>query len=476
MRFMIKGTFSQIAILFLLLKTIGGVGMKKSLTFKETFLVGLLMFGLFFGAGNLIFPTMIGHESGGSSILSGLGFIITAATIPAIGIAAAALSRNKDMVTLATPVSKAYAIFYSVALYVSIGPAFAIPRNATVSFEIGIKPFIDPAYASMGLTAFSFIFFLGVLVLSLKPAKAMDYIGKYLTPTFLVFLAFLLIAAIIIPVGGFMQFPAQGAYATKPLAQGFFDGYNTMDGLASVIFCLVIIEAVRKLGVTEPKDIAIETTKAGVVCIVAMAIIYGALTYMGAVSINLLPQVDNGGQIFAFMSGYYFGPYGQILLAIIVTLACFKTSIGLVVAGAEFFNRIMPKISVTAYICALTLISFLVANVGLSAIISGAIPVLFFLYPLTISLIVLALMYPWIGKSRYVYIFTTAFTFVAASFDLVKYMPEVISSLPAAKAYVGLASQCLPYYDLGFGWVIPAAIGFAIGYVLQRVKGGEIPR
>lgn len=444
--------------------------MKKSLSFNQTILVGLLMFGLFFGAGNLIFPTMIGYQSGSSLVSSSLGFIITATTIPALGIVAAALSRNRDMVTLATPVSKWYAVAYSVGLYIAIGPAFAIPRNATVSFEIGIKPFISPEYATVGLTVFSLIFFLGVLVLSLKPAKALNYIGKYLTPTFLAFLAILLVAVIMFPIGGVGSFEPQGAYATSPFTQGFFDGYNTMDGLASVIFCLIVIDGIRRLGVTEPKYIAVEAAKAGVVCVLAMGVIYGALTYMGGVSINLLAGAENGGQIFAFMSGHYFGYYGQALLAIIVTLACFKTSVGLVVAGSEFFNRVFPAISVRNYIYLITGISCLIANVGLGAIISGAIPVLFFLYPLTITLIILALCYPIIGKSRPIYIGTTVFTALAASFDFVKYMPEVISSTEAAKGFVGLASSYLPYYDLGFGWCIPAAIGFAIGAVYHCVN------
>lgn len=446
--------------------------MKKSLTLKETLLIGLLMFGLFFGAGNLIFPTMIGHMAGDNLWSATTGFLLTAATLPAIGIVAAALSRNKDMVDLATPVCRSYALFYSVALYIAIGPAFAIPRNATVSFEIGIKPFIGQGDPSIYLGIFSFIFFLGVLLLSLKPAKIMKYIGGYLTPAFLVFLAVLLVAVILNPVGGY-NFAAQAPYDTNTFSAGLLDGYNTMDALASVIFCLIIIEGVRSLGVTEPKQIAIETTKAGVFCVVAMAIIYAALTYMGGVSRNLLPVADNGGQIFSFMSGHYFGQYGKLLIALIVTVACFKTSIGLVTTGAEFFNRVYNKITVTQYIYALTIISFLIANVGLNAIISGAIPVLFFLYPLTITLILLALLYPFIGKSRQVYGFTTLFTLVAALFDLVKYSPAIISKTAWAQSFVEIAQTYLPMYDLGFGWVIPSVVGFVIGLVVHFATGAN---
>lgn len=447
--------------------------MKKSLSFNETILVGLLMFGLFFGAGNLIFPVMLGHQSGGNLWPATIGFLITAATLPAVGIVAAALSRNEDMVDLATPVCKPYAMFYSIALYIAIGPAFAIPRNATVSFEIGIKPFIDPTNATLVLTIFSFVFFLGVLVLSLKPAKIMTYIGRYLTPAFLAFLAVLLVAVFFVPVGDYAHFPAQAPYKEAAFSSGLLDGYNTMDALASVVFCIIVIGGVRQLGVTEPKYIAIETAKAGIFCVGAMAVIYAALTYMGGVSANILPDAKNGGQIFAFMSGHYFGVYGQLLIAIIVTLACFKTSIGLVTAGAEFFNRVYDKISVKSYIYAITIVSFLVANVGLAKIISGAIPVLFFLYPLTITLIAMALLYPWIGKSRPIYGATTLFTLVAASFDLIKYSPEVISKAAWAQSYVGIANEYLPFYGIGFGWLIPAAIGFAIGLGIHISKGGK---
>ena len=446
--------------------------MKKSLSFNETVLVGLLMFGLFFGAGNLIFPIMEGYQAGANLWPATTGFLVTAATLPVIGIVAAALSRNEDMFTLTSPVCKGYAYFYSIALYLSIGPAFAIPRTAAVSFEIGVKPFISAGSTDMALLIFSLLFFGGVLLLALRPTNIMAYIGKYLTPAFLLFLAVLLVAVIVMPVGGYSQFPAQGSYAEAPFAYGFLDGYNTMDALASVIFCLIIITSVRKLGITEPKYIAAETFKAGIFCTVAMAVIYAALTYMGAVSANVVVGAENGGQIFSEMSGHYFGVLGQLLIAAIVILACFKTALGLVVAGAEFFNRIIPVLSVKGYIYGITLVSFLIANKGLGAIISGAIPFLFFLYPLTIVVIILALLYPWIQKDSRVYRSAILLTLVAASFDFVKYLPEVLSSTSVAKAYVGIASTYLPFFDLGFGWVVPAAVGLVLGFIL-RMTGSK---
>ena len=443
--------------------------MKSKLQFKEVFIVAMLMFGLFFGAGNLIFPVMLGHEAGQNLWPAALGFILMGATLPVIGIASAALSKSRDMIDMASPVCKGYALFYSIALYIAIGPAFAIPRNATVSFEIGIRPFLGGMDTTWFLAGFSAIFFLGVLLLSLKPANIMKYVGRYLTPAFLAFLAILLVVVFFNPVGSH-NFAANAPYNVSPVTVGALDGYNTMDALASVIFCLIIIEAIQRLGVTEPVAIAKETFKAGVLCIAAMGAIYAALAYMGATSRNIAESVDTGAQIFAIMSGHYFGEYGQLLLAIIVTLACFKTCIGLVTAGAEFFNRIYAGISIRTYIYALTLISFAVANVGLSAIITGAIPVLFFLYPLTITMIALALLYPWIGKSPVIYRTTIGATFLVSTFDFVKYCPSVVSQADWAQAYIGFAMQNIPLYEFGFGWVIPALIGLTVGVVLKATK------
>lgn len=437
--------------------------MKKSLTFNETLLVGITMFGLFFGAGNLIFPILMGQQAGSQLWTANLGFLITAATLPAIGIAAAAISHSNNSFEMASPVCKGYGIFLTVALVISLGPAFAIPRTATVSYEIGIRPFLNPEMGTLGLFVFSALYFIVILLFSLRPGRILDWVGRYLTPAFLVFMGVLLAVAIISPMGPVQPFAPLPRYEIHPFSTGLLDGYNTMDALASVLFCVLIIDSIRTLGVSEPSQIAKESIKAGILCIIAMSVIYSALTYMGAASNNITSPQDNGGIIMALIGGYYFGVWGQILLAFIVTLACMKTAVGLITASANLFHHMFPSISVRTYTYIFVAVSFAISNIGLNMIIQASIPVLMFLYPLAITLIILALLYPLIGKSRPIYGATTLLTLIAATFDFAAALPSVISNAPAIQAYLGIAKEFLPGFEIGFGWLLPALVGFIIG-------------
>lgn len=444
--------------------------MKTSLTFRESLLVGSLMFGLFFGAGNLIFPIFMGRMAGSEMWIANLGFLITGVGIPVLGLIAVALSKNDNMQDLATPVCRAYGTFFTTLLYLSIGPFFASPRTGTVAFEVGVRPFLADSQASMGLCIFTILFFGAVLFFSLRPGRILDWIGKYLTPAFLVVLGILLAAVVFSPMGNPSDFPAQGNYVTKAFTTGLLDGYNTMDGLASLAFCIVIISAIHGLGVTDSVAMAKEMTKSGIVCVIAMGVIYSILTFMGASSLGSIPTAENGGQAMTLVSRFYFSTPGQILLAFIVTLACMKTSIGLVTACAQIFEKMFPRFTYRTYAFLFAGISFLIANIGLKDIIQLSIPALMFLYPLTITIIILALLYPVIGKSRAIYGMTTLFTLFAALFDLVNALPAGLAQTGAVQGMVGFAKMALPGFDYGFGWLVPALVGFILGVIMDKTK------
>lgn len=317
--------------------------MKQKLSFQQNLLIGSLLFGLFFGAGNLIFPVQMGQQAGDHTFTATIGFLITGVGLPILGIIASALSRSESLFDMARPISSRYASIFTCLLYLTIGPLFAIPRTATVAFEVGIHPFISDGYLKLGLIIFSLIFFAFTIYFSLKPGQILDWVGKYLTPIFLVLLSILLIATFVNPMGQASQFPAQGNYATQPLFTGLLDGYNTMDALASVAFAIIIISNIQKLGVKNPQSIAIETCKSGLVSVIGMTIIYGSLAYMGATSLGSVNRADNGGSILSMVSNHYFGFTGQILLAFIVGIACIKTAIGLITSCSEMFSEMFPN-------------------------------------------------------------------------------------------------------------------------------------
>lgn len=441
--------------------------MKEKLKFRENILIGSLLFGLFFGAGNLIFPVQMGQAAGNNTVEATIGFLITGVGLPILGIVASALSQSESLFYMAKPVNTVYAILFTCALYLTIGPLFAIPRTATVAFEVGMHPFIQDEFLRIGLFIFSLVFFTLTLYFSLRPGRILDWIGKYLTPIFLVLLSILLIATYVKPMGHVFQYAPQSNYVSHPLFTGILDGYNTMDALASLAFAIIIISNIQDLGVKNPRSIAVETCKSSFFSILGMTIIYASLAYMGATSLNSVGRADNGGIILSLVSNHYFGLIGQVLLAAIVGVACLKTAIGLITSCAKMFSELFPRtISYKRYAILFTLFSFIVANFGLNTIIELSLPVLMFLYPLSISLIILSLLDPIIHKQKYIYRWTTGLTLIAAFFDLCKALPTQFKENAAIKQIINFAQLYLPGFEYGFGWVIPAICGFFIGLII----------
>jgi len=445
--------------------------MKQKLSYQQNLLIGSLLFGLFFGAGNLIFPVQMGQQAGNHTYAATIGFLIAGVGLPMLGIAASAISKSESLFDMARPISSRYASIFTCALYLTIGPLFAIPRTATVAFEVGIHPFIPDEYLKLGLIIFSFLFFAFTIYFSLKPGQILDWVGKYLTPIFLVLLSILLIATFVSPMGQVSEYQAQGNYATQPLFSGLLDGYNTMDALASVAFAIIIISNIQKLGIKDSRLIVIETCKSGLVSVIGMAVIYGSLAYMGATSLGSVSRADNGGSILSMVSNHYFGFVGKVLLAAIVGIACVKTAIGLITSCSEMFSEMFPNsISYKKYAIIFTLFSFIIANFGLNNIIQISIPVLMFLYPLVITLILLSLLTPIIKKQSYVYKWTTGFTIIAAFFDLCKSLPQSLQQNAIVTQLVNFAHVYLPGFDYGFGWIVPAFCGFIIGLIIWSIR------
>lgn len=445
--------------------------MREKLKFNETVLVGSLLFGLFFGAGNLIFPVELGQQSGFNGTMAILGFLISGVGLPILGVVASAISSSDSLYEMALPVSRKYAIFFTCLLYLTIGPFFAIPRTATVAFEVGLRVFVKEESIKFWLLIFSTIFFVLTLFFSLKPAKLIDNIGKYMTPLFLILLSILVIFSLVSPMAPFGAEAPTEKYTEFPLLVGLVDGYNTMDALASLAFAIIIITNVRALGVKDPKNISKEVLKAGIVCIVGMSLAYMALSYIGSTSLGIMGIGENGGLVLSEVSFYYLGNAGKILLAAIVISACLKTAIGLISACSQMFSEMFPNsLSYNQYAVGFTVLSFIIANQGLSTIISLSLPVLMFSYPLAIVLMLLSIFYSKIKKDPTIYRFTIGFTFIAAIIDLLNALPGGARETAAVDGIVNVFSKILPGFSVGFGWVLPALIGFIIGLFMKKSR------
>ncbi|MBF1116018.1 MAG: branched-chain amino acid transport system II carrier protein [Solobacterium sp.] len=441
----------------------------KKLTKKEYLLLGSILFGMFFGAGNLIFPVYMGQLAAANSIPAIIGFCMTGVGLPLLGIAAIGISKSEGLFDASKKVSTWFSYFFTVILYLSIGPLFAIPRTATVSFTTGITPFITAGQTQLGLFIYTLIFFALVLLFSLRPSKIMTWIGKYINSIFLVLLFCLLALSFIKPIGSFTSVQPTDGYISQPFFTGLLEGYNTMDALASLAFAIVLINAIKEFHIKDAKEIAKITLKSGVIAVALMALIYFGLTILGAQSVLLQGASENGGVALAILAKHYYGSVGNVLLAGIMIFACLKTAIGLVTSCAETFVEVFPKtVSYRIYAIGFTLISFLLSNFGLDRILKYSLPALLFLYPITIVFVLLLLVGSFVGGNKIIYQSTIIATIIGAFMDTFSKPSYTFMHSAFTDGVVNLY-QKLPMYEIGFAWVIFTAIGLIIGFVLSKI-------
>lgn len=430
-----------------------------------------MLFGMFFGAGNLIFPVSMGQLAGNNVWQAIAGFLITGVGLPLLGVAALGISRKDGLLELSSQVGRRYGLFFTCVLYLTIGPLFAIPRCATVSFTVGMEPIVGSDSSPWVLAVFSLLFFVAVLLFSLRPGQILTWIGKVLNPVFLCCLGVLIVKALLSPMGEIKNVMPEGDYISGSFFTGFLQGYHTMDALAGLAFGIIVVNVIRSLGVEKPDAVAKNTVRAGIFSCLLMAVIYFMVTVIGAQSRGLYDVSANGGEALTLIARHYFGKLGAVILAVTVTVACLKTAVGLVTSCSETFSKIFPNgPSYTFWAVGFSALSFVLANLGLNMIISYSMPVLMFLYPLAVTLILLTLCGRFFQNSKRVYQCVTVFTVAAAVFDFLKAMPQEAAQMLHLNGVVETAGNIIPFFAHGFGWICPALAGLVVGLVWHRAE------
>lgn len=426
---------------------------------KNTFIIGFMLFALFFGAGNLIYPPILGIESGTSYWSAISGFIVTGVGLPILAVMAISFVKD-DARELANMVHPIFGLLFTSVVYLAIGPFFGIPRAATVAYEMSIVPFTD--VSAIVLLIFTIIFFALVYFVSLNPTRIVDLIGQMLTPI-------LLLAILGLIVGGLFLLnepltePLE-RYTTAPFFTGFIEGYLTMDAIAALAFGIVVVNAFKERGVTTQQELVRATGKAGLITAVGLIIVYAALGWIGARMANL-GDYTNGGEILSAAAHNMFGSFGAVLLGIIVALACFTTCVGLVVATAQFFEKV-SFLSYKSVVLIVSVGSFIIANQGLETIISVSVPVLVFIYPIAIVLIILPFFSKFIPRRKAFYRGAILFTFFVSLYDG---LSEFGLDMPGIAIYM----QKLPLFELGLGWLFPAIVGGILGIVIGHFSSNQ---
>ena len=285
------------------------------LTKGQMVTVSFMLFSLFFGAGNLIFPPFLGQNAAHNTLPAILGFLITAVLLPVLGVVVVAQSEGLDK--LGARVNGKFAIVFTVLIYLSIGPGLGIPRAASVPFEMAVAPYLPEGTSlSLFMLVYSLVFFAIAAWLAFNPSKLVDRIGRFLTPTLLTLIVFLFISFVIKGVNGVAE--PQPAYESAAFLKGFCEGYQTMDTIAALNFGLVIAITLKNLGIQEKSGIIKHTIFAGIAAGTILTAVYVMLTYMGMQSSGVYPIQENGAWTLRQIVYQLFGEFGAILLAVCI--------------------------------------------------------------------------------------------------------------------------------------------------------------
>ncbi|QNQ80879.1 branched-chain amino acid transport system II carrier protein [Lactobacillus sp. PV034] len=441
----------------------------RKLSWKQYLVVASLLFGLFFGAGNLIFPLHLGQLAGSNWGTAAVGFLITGVLLPLLSVLAVAITRANGVYDIGKPLGATFAVVFMVLIHATIGPLFGTPRTATVSFTVGVAPFVPKNMQTVALLVFSALFFLAAFAFSYHENDILSNVGKVLNPLFLALLFLVFVVAFANPLGNPQVAPVTAAYKHSALVNGFLEGYNTMDALAGLAFGVTVVTAVRSMGQKSAKSVSKVVAKSGVLAVSAIGLIYLLLILMGAMSLGHFKVSDNGGVAFSQIVNQYAGIFGQALLAVLLTITCLTTAVGLVAAFAQDFHKHFPKVSYHAWLALSCGASFLTANFGLDQIIAWSTPMLMFLYPLSMVLILLSVFSPLFNKDGVVYFFVIVFTVVPALGDMVVAFPSVVSQSAFGLTVAHLRSS-LPLANMGLSWLVPALVGAVIGLAVHYVR------
>ncbi|MFH0385992.1 branched-chain amino acid transport system II carrier protein [Streptococcus sp. A11] len=436
---------------------------------KKGALTGLLLFGMFFGAGNLIFPPALGVLSGENFWPAILGFVVSGVGIAVIALIVGTLNPKGYVHEISRKISPAFATVYLVALYLAIGPFFAIPRTATTSFEVGIAPLLGDANLGLWLFGFTAFYFVAAYLIALKPSKILDTIGRILTPVFAILIVILVVLGIV-KYGSTNPLPAAESYtAGRAFGTGFIEGYNTLDALAAVAFSVVAVNTLKQLGFSSKKEYVSTIWSVGAVVALAFSALYIGLAFLGnhfPVPADVLASDTNKGvYILSQATQAIFGPSAQIFLAAMVIVTCFTTTAGLIVSTGEFFAERLPKFSYKVYATVFTLIGFGIANLGLSKIIAFSIPVLLVLYPITICFVLITIVNKFVPLSKPGMQLTVGVVTVLS----------LVEVLAGQFGWSGISNLigALPFAGQSLSWLMPAVVGILLSLFLPNKQTSE---
>lgn len=367
---------------------------------RDIFVVGFMLFAMFFGAGNLIFPVGLGYEAGNHYLIAIIGFMLTGIGLPLLTMIAGSFASNgyPDILKQINPI---FSTVFLTIVYIMIGPFSGIPRTASTSYEMSVVPLIGD-FGRWPLFIFSVIFFAIVLFLALSPDDLSNAIGKYLTPALLLTIAILIIRSFVIYHTNGSSVAGERFNQSPAMTIGFSEGYLTMDSIAALAFTLVLSSTIKQFGVTDRKQAFIGSLWSSLLASGLLGIIYFSLGWVGNhTNVMNIPSGQNAGTYLLVNTATEgFGYIGMIVLGLVVLLACITTATGLISSVASYLHGLLPQLSYRGLAIGITVVSCILANLGLNQILKISTPMLEIVYPITITIVFALLVLRWIPGSK----------------------------------------------------------------------------
>lgn len=417
---------------------------------KDKWIVGLALFSMFFGAGNVIFPPYLGMTAASMWVPAFICYYIADIGLAMLAILAM-LKCDSDIEGITCRIGRIPAVLLSTLVVLCVGPMLAIPRTAATTFEMGVSPIfpgVNPMVASIA-------FFMLIWVLCVKEASVVDIVGKFLTPALFIGLMIVIIKGIIDPLGPIAAEPK----VSNIISSGIISGYQTMDVLAALIFGVIIVKTVKEKGYTEIKAKNAVIGGAGLVAGAGLLIVYFGLAHLGATASTMYGVDVSRSTLILEIIKNLLGNVGMVIFGIVVALACITTAVALVSSSGAYFSRLSKgRVSYKVIVTIVCVISPVIANIGLDEIIAISEPVLSIVYAPALTLIILTIVGDKIKNDN---------VFKAAALGAF-----LISVLETAANH-GLGFQFvnyLPLHHFGFGWLLPTVICGVAGYFIKGDK------
>ena len=419
---------------------------EQNLSVKRILITSFAMFSMIFGGGNFILPPLLGLKAADHWWIVSLAFGISGVIIPLLGIFIQAKIQG-TMVNVGKKVHPIFGLIIGILMY-AICLSFPIPRTGSVTYELAIEKNLPISSLWFGI-----IYFGAVMYLCFNRNKILNILGKYLTPILLGIILLIIFKAVLSVDGVMMPTSLE-----NPFSAGLLEGYQTFDGIASIIIGGVIISSLdidNTLDFNQKKKL---TIYAGVISGLALFIIYTGFIYTGAILREHFPSGDiSRADVLSGMSHYTLGQIGKDLLNISVSIACFTTAVGIITGAADFMKTIF-KSDLASHVTIIVscLWGVLVGQTGTDYIIAIAVPILILIYPIVVTLIFLNL----VPKS-----WTSGFIFkVVVMTSFIFTVPDFLASLGIN---IGI-NEYLPLSSYNLAWLIPSFMVWGIAKLFTK--------